>query len=603
MGLGRSSADSRVGRRAARGTNSAERDDGPAQATAVVSPAAPAARYGVLLGELLVRSGVLSTGALNDALIEQPAAGQRLGVLLTELGLITERDLARALAAQVGLDVADLSRTAPDASVAALLGESKARGLQAIAFGISDDGVVQIALSDPSPEIAEDVLRTLARPAQLYVATTSEVRRAIDSTFRALTGVDDHVAAFKAMTDVRTTVQRADVDDSAGDAPVVRVVNLVITQALRDRASDVHIEPQDGRVRIRFRIDGALHEVLTLPAEMGPAVASRIKIMGGMNIVERRRPQDGQIATSVDGREIDIRVATMGNVWGEKVVMRILDKTRSLYRLRDLGMPVATHEAFSRMIRSPYGMVICAGPTGSGKTTTLYASMSEVNKTDKNITTIEDPVEYVFPSINQIQINELAGITFATGLKSILRQDPDMILVGEMRDVETARIAVQSALTGHFVLSSLHATDAVSALYRFLDMGIEAFLVASSVVGVVGQRLVRRMCTYCRVPYLPTADELAFYTEAGGADKQDFWVGEGCNFCSHTGYSDRVGVYELLTVSEEMREMLVRPHPSHDDMRRLAVQQGLVPLREGGARLVQDDVTTIAEILRSIYML
>jgi type IV pilus assembly protein PilB len=378
---------------------------------------------------------------------------------------------------------------------------------------------------------------------------------------------------------------------------------MILTQALRDRASDVHIEPQDNRVRVRFRIDGALHDTLTLPSEMGSAIASRIKIMAGMNIVERRRPQDGQIATTIDERSVDVRVATMGTVWGEKVVMRVLDKSRSLYRLRDLGMPQDTHHAFAKMIRSPYGMVICAGPTGSGKTTTLYASMTEVNGVDKNITTIEDPVEYVFPSINQIQINEQAGITFAAGLRSILRQDPDMILVGEMRDVETARIAVQSALTGHFVLSSLHATDSVSALYRFLDMGIENFLVASSVIGIVGQRLIRRMCQYCRVEYTPTAEELNFYEEGGGLDKTDFWMGQGCNFCANTGFSDRIGVYELLTVTEEMRELLVAPQPSHEDMRKLAVKQGMNPLRSEGLRLVHEDQTTIAEILRSIYTL
>ena len=601
MGLGRLSTESRAGRRAElRGTSAAD-DAAPAATTSGAGGAVP--RYGVLLGELLVRDGVLAAAALDDALVRQPEGGQRLGALLTELGLITERDLARALAEQVGLPTLDLTRTAPDPAVAELLGESRARSLQAIPVDVGEDGVVRVALADPTPEIAEEVLAGLARPTQLFVATAPEVRRAIDATFRALVGVDDHVAAFSATAAVRSSAQRTDVEDSANDAPVVRVVNLIITQALRDRASDVHLEPQDGRIRVRYRIDGALHEVLDLPVEMGPAVSSRIKIMAGMNIVERRRPQDGQIATSVDGRGIDIRVATMGNVWGEKVVLRILDKSRSLYRLRDLGMPPETHEAYARMIRSPYGMVICAGPTGSGKTTTLYASMSEVNSVDKNITTIEDPVEYVFPSINQIQINEAAGITFATGLKSILRHDPDMILVGEMRDVETARIAVQSALTGHFVLSSLHATDAVSALYRFLDMGIEAFLVASSVVGVVGQRLVRRMCSYCRVPYTPSADELAFYREAGGQPKTSFWVGEGCHFCSRTGYSDRVGVYELLAVTEEMRELLVRPSPSHDEMRRLAVRQGLVPLRDGGARLVHEDVTTIGEILRSIYLL
>ncbi len=564
---------------------------------------APVAQFGILLGELFVRNSVISPAVLSDALMRQTGSGQRIGSILVDLGVIDERDLAHGLAQQVGLQAVDLSRTTPDPVAAEMLGESKARGLQAIPMGITEDGTVHVALADPSPDVAEEVLRSIDRPAALYVATESEVRRAIDSTFRALTGVEDQVAAFTATTDVRTTVNRSDVEDQADDAPVVRVVNLVITQALRDRASDVHIEPQDGRVRVRYRIDGALHDVLTLPAEMGPAVASRLKIMAGMNIVERRRPQDGQIATSVEGRDIDIRVATMGNVWGEKVVLRILDKSRSLFRLRDLGMPPATHETFAKMIRSPYGMVICAGPTGSGKTTTLYASLSEVNTVDKNVTTIEDPVEYVFPSINQIQINEQAGITFAAGLKSILRQDPDMILVGEMRDVETARIAVQSALTGHFVLSSLHATDAVSALYRFLDMGIESFLVASSVIGVVGQRLVRKMCTYCRVQYQPTPEEYAFYVEAGGAEKHRFFAGEGCNYCSKTGYSDRVGVYELLSVTEEMREMIVHPDPSHDDMRRLAVRQGLVPLRQGGIGLIEQDVTTISEIVRSIYML
>jgi type IV pilus assembly protein PilB len=306
---------------------------------------------------------------------------------------------------------------------------------------------------------------------------------------------------------------------------------------------------------------------------------------------------------TLEGRALDIRVATAGMIWGEKIVMRLLDKSRPMFKLGDLGMPQETHAAYSRMIRSPHGMVICAGPTGSGKTTTLYASLTEVNGSERNITTIEDPVEYVFPSINQIQINEQAGITFAEGLRAILRQDPDMILVGEIRDVETARIAVQSALTGHFVLSSLHATDAVSALYRFLDMGIEPFLISSSVLGIVGQRLVRRTCPDCKVRYTPTAEELAFLEEAGGGGKTEFWAGAGCNFCARTGYSDRIGVYEVLRLTQEMRELIVRPNPSHDEMRALAISQGMRPLRSEGVGLVTNDVTTIAEIVRSIYTL
>jgi type IV pilus assembly protein PilB len=337
---------------------------------------------------------------------------------------------------------------------------------------------------------------------------------------------------------------------------------------------------------------------------MGGAIASRIKVLGNMNIVERRRPQDGQIAMVIDDRPIDIRVATTGTVFGEKVVMRLLDKSRPLFRLADLGMPPATEQRFGGVIRSPYGMVICAGPTGSGKTTTLYASVSEINGVERNITTIEDPVEYVFPSLNQIQINEQAGVTFAAGLRSILRQDPDVILVGEIRDAETAHIAVQSALTGHFVLSSLHATDAVSALYRFLDMGIEPFLIASSVLAVVGQRLLRRTCPHCRTPYQLTPEEDAFYRQAGGAGRvTPFWVGAGCNLCSDTGYLDRVGVYELLVLSEEMRVLVIASNPSHDDMRRLAVTQGMSSMRREAIRLVDEDVTTVAEVVRTIYTL
>src|SRR5277367_1949715 len=315
---------------------------------------------------------------------------------------------------------------------------------------------------------------------------------------------------------------------------------------MRDRTSDVHIEPSEDVVRVRFRIDGALKEILVLPAAMGLGLVCRIKIMAGMNIVERRRPQDGQLTTTIDGKEVDVRVATTATIWGEKCVMRILDKTRSVLRLDDLGMPADTHARYSKIVRAPFGMVLCAGPTGSGKTTTLYATLSEVNNPTLNVMTIEDPVEYVFPSINQIQTNDQAGLTFATGLKSILRQDPDVILVGEIRDVETARIAVQSALTGHLVLSSLHATDSVSALHRFLDMGIESFLVASSVIGIVGQRLVRRICPSCTEVYQLSDEERSFYEGSEGPDKTEFIRGAGCNFCSGTGYQGRIGVYELL---------------------------------------------------------
>jgi type IV pilus assembly protein PilB len=321
-----------------------------------------------------------------------------------------------------------------------------------------------------------------------------------------------------------------------------------------------------------------------------------------MNIVERRRPQDGQLTADLDGKTVDVRVSTVATIWGEKCVLRLLDKTRQVLKLDDLGMPRETHRQFSRMVRAPFGMVLCAGPTGSGKTTTLYATLSEINEAYRNIMTIEDPVEYVFPSINQIQTNEQAGLTFATGLRSILRQDPDVILVGEIRDVETARIAVQSALSGHFVLSSLHATDSVSALHRFLDMGIESFLISSSVVGIVGQRLVRRSCPSCKAPYEPTEEERAFYDQSGGPPKDVFYQGEGCNFCADTGYLDRIGVFELLRITPEMKRLIVG-WATQEELRRLAQQQGMRTLREEAVDLIARDVTTIAEVIRSIYAL
>jgi len=372
---------------------------------------------------------------------------------------------------------------------------------------------------------------------------------------------------------------------------------------VRDRASDVHIEPRENRVRVRVRTDGALHEIMTLPAAMGVPLVSRLKVMAEMNIVERRRPQDGQLEVKVDGRDLDVRVSTSATLFGEKCVLRLLDKTRAFLDLTELGMTPETLEGYRELIRSPYGMVICAGPTGSGKTTSLYATLAAIENDELNVVTIEDPVEYIFPNINQIQINEQAGITFANGLKSILRQDPDAILVGEIRDIDTVRIAVQAALTGHFVMSSLHATDATSALHRFMDMGIEPFLVASSLLGVVGQRLVRKVCRHCAEPYEPPVDELAFFHESGGGtDKSTFLRGAGCSRCGHTGYFERVGVYEVLAVSDTMKELIVA-NASLAELRATARREGMQPLRRQAAALVERDETTIAEVLRTVYVL
>ena len=537
---------------------------------------------------------------LDQALAEQPRSGLRLGELLVRTGVLDERQVTGALAAQFGIEVGDLSRQAPDPQLAGRLREDVARKYMALPLREAD-GVVDVVVGNPRPGMEAEIQRALASPIHLYVVPATSARQAIDRAYRALADVDRMVKAFTAVDAPRLTgVSRE--ETLAADSPVAKVVTMLVTEALRDRASDVHLEPTDGELRVRFRIDGALHDVLSLPISMAGALVSRVKILADMNIVERRKAQDGQFATEVDGRGIDVRVSTMATVFGEKCVMRILDKSRSLYKLGQLGMPPDTQTLYNRMVRSPFGMVLCAGPTGSGKTTTLYATLNEIDERSRNVVTIEDPVEYVFPSINQIQTNDVAGITFAEGLRAILRQDPDVILVGEIRDIDTARTAVQAALTGHFVLSSLHATDSVAALHRFLDMGIEAFLVASSMLGVVSQRLVRRVCQTCAAPYQPTPEELAFYEEGGGTEKADFVRGTGCNLCADTGYLDRIGVYEFLRMTPEIRRLLVG-WATQDELRRVAINQGMRTLRTEGLALVDRNVTTISEVIRSIYAL
>lgn len=549
------------------------------------------------LGLILVTAGSVQPYQL-DAVRELDGS---LAAKLVASGAITDDALARTLADHHQVDVADFRRLSPSTEAIALLTRDQAMTLDALPIGIDDSEVV-VAVLDPAPERIQALEAVLGQRVRPLVATKRDLDRGLATSYRATQDVGGHVEAYEARDALRKDVFDLENVSASDEAPVVRVVQSIITQALRDRASDIHIEPTGDRVRVRYRIDGALTEVLDLPASIGPAIVSRIKILGDMNIVERRRPQDGQISMDVEGRDVDIRVSTTAVVGGEKIVMRVLDKSRPLFKLEQLGMPADTAARYTQLIHSPFGMVICAGPTGGGKTTTLYASLGELNSPEKNLMTIEDPVEYTFSSINQIQINEQAGITFAGGLKSILRQDPDVILVGEIRDVDTARIAVQSALTGHFVLSSLHATEAVSALYRLLDMGIEAFLIASSVTAVVAQRLVRRSCTSCLEAYQPSPDELAFLQQFGGREPiGGFQHGTGCHFCAHTGYLERIGVYEMLVVTDEVRELIVERAP-HDQMRKLARTQGMRTLQEQAAQLVTHGTTTAAEVMRSIYV-
>ncbi len=565
-----------------------------------VAAVATAPRAKGLLGEVLVARGLVTDAQVATALQLQGSSGKRLGEVLVDTGALDERGLVDALADFFGMPVIDLRRATPEPVAVALLPEEVARELLAIPVRLDNQGL-HVAVAQPSDEIRFRLAESSGHSVRLALAPMSDIRWAIDRSYQAIGSVGKLVQAFEAVeTSRKRPVETESTDVVSADAPVVQVVDSILTQAMRDRASDVHIEPSQDVIYVRFRIDGALKDIIELPVTMGLGLVSRIKILAGMNIVERRRSQDGQFTTEIDGKGTDVRVSTLATIWGEKCVLRILDKNRSVLRLGELGMPTDTHETYSKLTRAPFGMVLCAGPTGSGKTTTLYATLSEVSDRSRNVMTIEDPVEFVFPKINQIQTNEQAGLTFATGLKSILRQDPDVILVGEIRDVETARIAVQSALTGHFVLSSLHATDSVSALHRFLDMGIESFLIASSVIAIVGQRLVRRVCPSCKTRYTPTQEEMAFYEESGGDPKTDFYRGTGCNFCGNTGYQDRIGVYELLQMTPEIKRLIVG-WATQDELRRLAQKQGMRTLREEAINLVSQDLTTISEVIRSIY--
>jgi type IV pilus assembly protein PilB len=572
------------------------------QAVAVVAEPVPGEAAGVCMrvAQLLVDGGNLSVE--NLALLLAAANGDLLqfaDAAVAKFG-VGRPELVKAIAEATEVPEADNKAVNMPANAKDLLDEKLVRAHCVIAVGEEGDTLVVIG-ADPSPPRRKAVEAASGRNMRWYVADPGTIRTFIDRTYRANDDIDRLVKSFEVGDDqnkVATAAAEVNLDDQA---PIIQLVNRIVSQAMRDRASDIHVEPLDDKLRLRYRIDGHLIEAFSLPIGVHPALTSRLKIMSGMNIVEKRKPQDGQFSTVIDGKDVDVRVASVATVFGEKIVMRILDKSRSMIGLAELGFPRETYLHYSKMIHSPFGMVICAGPTGAGKTTTLYASLLEVNSTGTNVTTVEDPVEYVFPGINQIQTNEQAGLTFATGLKAILRQDPDVILVGEIRDADTARIAVQSALTGHFVLSSLHGTDSVAALHRFLDMGIEAFLIASAVVGVIGQRLLRRICDSCKEPYTPGADELAaFRQHSGGSDKSQFFHGAGCNYCAGTGYRDRIGVYELLRITPELRRLIVG-WATTEELRRLAVAQGMRTMLREGMALVENDITTVPEVIKTLY--
>jgi type IV pilus assembly protein PilB len=556
------------------------------------------------LGEVMLEIGAVNPDDLIEALQHQKENPTeeglaRLGDILLSLGKVDELALAAALAQQFGIPLADLRHEKPDPRVTEFVGETLARKHQAIPLR-EENGRIFLAVADPLDTEAIAELTMHCKRIGLLMGARSDIERLLDESYNVLNQAEGLIQAFE-LTDADALRQQQEDDTFGADdnAPVVQVVNRIITQGVRSRASDIHIEPGEQMVRVRYRVDGAMSEAIQLPSRMASALASRVKVMSDLNIVERRRAQDGQFAVSVDGRPIDIRVSTVSTVHGEKVVMRLLDKTKSLISLKDLGMNPVIEAPYMKIVKAPLGMLLCTGPTGSGKTTTLYATLTEINDPTRNVVTIEDPVEYQFDGISQMQVSS-TGMSFADGLRSILRQDPDVILVGEIRDEETARIAMQAALTGHFVLSSLHAVDAVAAVHRFTDMGIEPFLVASAMSGVVGQRLLRRTCLACREPYAPTPAEVRIVAEHVGHQPDKWLRGKGCSVCHNTGFRGRVGVYELLQVTDTIRELIVG-RATHHELRAAAIAEGMRTMQEQAFELVVDGVTTVEDVLRSVY--
>ncbi|MBI4181039.1 MAG: type II/IV secretion system protein, partial [Chloroflexi bacterium] len=397
-----------------------------------------------------------------------------------------------------------------------------------------------------------------------------------------------------------TTTEARVSAEAIAQAPVVRAIDLLIKQAVRDRTSDIHIEPQEDRLRVRYRIDGILHEIMSLPLSIHPPLLSRVKIMAGLNIAERRRPQDGQITFDMGDREVDIRVATTNTVYGEMAVLRILDKSFTLVPLAEIGFRPDALERYLRMVKVPFGMILISGPTGSGKTTTQYATVNQLDSVGRNILTIEDPVEYRFNNINQMQVNPSAGLTFATGLRACMRLDPNVILVGEIRDTETAQIGIQASLTGHLVLSSVHANDTASVIFRMVDLGVEPFLLASALIGITAQRMVRRVCPYCSRPTPVSPDEQMAYEQELNEKQSEFLVGAGCNFCANTGYLGRTGIFEVMVMSESIRRLILSG-ASLDDVRTQARKEGTVSLWRDGMLKVKDGITTPSEVIRNVF--
>ena len=553
------------------------------------------------LGELLIERGKLDAGTLERALRLQQESGERLGGLLVTLGVVAQRDVAEALAAQLELPLVDVG-SYPEFPIleeqvsARFLRETGALPLR------EDESEVALAMTDPTDSYTigafEMVTGRVVRP---MVAIPTELEAALERLYGS-----GKSAQSQLIGDVETRVDElafdADVQqlkDLASEAPVIRLVSLIITNALEMRASDIHVEPFENRLGVRYRVDGVLHDVESPPKRLASAVISRIKIMANLDIAERRLPQDGRIRLRVQGKEIDLRVSTVPTMHGESVVMRILDKGGVALDFQKLGFEEDTLKAFIDVLMEPHGILLVTGPTGSGKTTTLYTALDRLNQPDVKILTVEDPVEYQMVGINQIQVKPQIDLTFANALRSIVRQDPDVIMIGEIRDLETAQIAVQSALTGHLVMSTVHTNDAASTVNRLLDMGVDDYLLTSTVIGILAQRLVRKLCPHCREPYraLPEMVEQLGLARFASGDDITLYHAKGCSQCSNTGYMGRFCILEMLPITDPLRSLVMK-HATSNELKAQAQREGMVTMYEDGMRKAIAGHTTFEEVLR-----
>jgi type IV pilus assembly protein PilB len=553
----------------------------------------------VHLGALLVEQGLCTPAQVDAAMAEQARTGVSIGRLLVAQGVITETQLVATLAAQAGLEFVDLHESSIDPTASSSVSDALARRYQALPIAW-DNGTLVVAMADPSNVLAVDDIRSVTgADVRVVVSTRGAIEDAINRVHRLDSDVDTVTVGLDMADDGAEDL--AAVREVTEDAPIVKLANLLIRQAIQDRASDIHIEPTEHDVRIRYRIDGVLHEIMRSPKRVQSGLVSRIKIMSDLDIAERRMPQDGRISAVIAGRQVDLRVATLPTVYGEKIVMRVLDKGTAMLDLEDLGFLPDTLGRYRGVFEKPYGTILVTGPTGSGKSTTLYATLNQLNDPGKNIITVEDPVEYRLAGINQVQINAKSGLTFAAALRTILRADPDIVLVGEIRDKETAAIAMEAALTGHLVLSTLHTNDAASTPTRLIEMGLMPYLVSSAVDCVVAQRLIRRLCDRCKIATFPTPGDLASFGWDMEADDrpQELFQAVGCGACSRTGYQGRFALHEVMMVTEELKAMVAeRAHP--EDIRKVAVAQGMATLRKCGMIHVQHGTTSVEELVRVV---